>query len=73
VKALDTKTPAELNMSATTYEKSKAYLEDINNKIEQASPLFATREGTALQTSTSNSSTSKVLLAQSTCTTCGNE
>jgi len=34
VKALDAQTPAALNMTQATYNKSKNYLQDINNKIK---------------------------------------
>ncbi len=50
--------PEKLNMTQSTYNKSQTYLETTKNKIDQA--LFAYND------------TDQTMLAQSTCTNCGN-
>ena len=65
MKALDSQAPAELNMTETTYNKSKQYLQSLNNKIAMID-LPADRHGTNYGSSpliTYNHGTSPLLAA----------
>jgi len=61
VKALDAQSHTELNMSKTTYNKSKKYLQDLNTKIEKITPntpiityVESTKTTTPISTNTNN-------------------
>jgi len=73
MKALDSQTPEQLNMTETTYNKSKAYLQEIDKKIQKATPLIAYNVSTSDTPETVKKEAPKVLLAQNTnppCLTC---